>query len=55
MISFLLNTWFKCFQAVFKEDMLQKDIDDLQKRYQVCIIFSGYLLQLSYVQSAVLR
>ena len=24
------------FQAIFKEDMLRRDIEDLQKRYQVC-------------------
>lgn len=24
------------FQAVFREDMLRRDIEDLQKRYQVC-------------------
>lgn len=23
-------------QAVFREDMLRRDIEDLQKRYQVC-------------------
>ena len=28
--------FFIVFKAVFREDMLRRDIEDLQKRYQVC-------------------
>ena len=35
-ISFFLLRFFLMSQAVFREDMIRKDIEDLQKRYQVC-------------------
>ncbi|KAL5976866.1 hypothetical protein ACLOJK_021201 [Asimina triloba] len=40
-------------QAVFREDMLRRDIDDLQKRYQVCSVFSTYVCIWSCLVTAV--
>ena len=34
--SLFFLTFLLMSQAVFREDMLRKDIEDLQKRYQVC-------------------
>ena len=39
-----LSLIFFFLQAVFREDMLRRDIEDLQKRYQVCCISYSVLL-----------
>ena len=49
MLFFSCNVFFVYFQAVYKEDMLRRDIEDLQKRYQVLsLFFCLYLLQISF-------
>lgn len=42
---FMINSiYYQFLQVVFREDMLRRDIEDLQKRYQVS--FFPFLLQL---------